>query len=128
MFFVIYDFWFHEFVLLKLTLDNQTTPDSILILEFIVINYQGFFQVVWFTNIYQMKIEFSIKLVQSHLKPTPMILAEVSKSFSPQKGFMGEKVVSCMQSITCGHCRCLFFSNMNLSKNKNIEDRKIKHI
>ena len=28
---------------------------------------QGFFQAVWFTTVYQMKIEFSIGLVQYHL-------------------------------------------------------------
>ena len=91
----LYDLWFHEFVMLKPTLHNQTTPDSLLILEFII-NYQGFFQAVWFTNVYQMKIEFSINLVQSHLKPTPMVLTEVSESFLLQKRFMGKKVFNCM--------------------------------
>ena len=32
---------------------------------------QGFFQAVWFTTVYQIKIEFTINLVQSHPKPTP---------------------------------------------------------
>ena len=31
---------------------------------------QGFFQAVWFTTVYRMKIEFSINLVQSHPKST----------------------------------------------------------
>ena len=39
LFFVIYDLWFHKFVMLKPTLNNLTIPDSILILKFIVINY-----------------------------------------------------------------------------------------
>ena len=39
LFFVIYDLWPHEFVMLKPTLHNLAIPNSILILEFIVINY-----------------------------------------------------------------------------------------
>ena len=39
LFFVIYDLQFHEFVMLKPTLNNLMIPDSILILEFIVVNY-----------------------------------------------------------------------------------------
>ena len=46
---------------------------------------QGFFQAVWFTTVYQMKIEFSINLVQSHPKP-PHGGSEMS-----EKGFMGKK-------------------------------------
>ena len=40
--FVIYDLWFHEFVLLKPTLNNLTTLGSNLTLEFIFINYHCF--------------------------------------------------------------------------------------
>ena len=36
LFFVIYDLWFHEFVMLKPILNNLTILDSILTLEFIV--------------------------------------------------------------------------------------------
>ena len=39
LFFVIYDLQFHEFVILKPTLNNLTILDSNLTLEFIVINY-----------------------------------------------------------------------------------------
>ena len=39
LFFVLYDLWFHEFAMLKPTWNNLTILDSILILEFIVINY-----------------------------------------------------------------------------------------
>ena len=41
--FVIYDLWFHEFVMLKPTLNNLVVPDSILISEFVVNNYCMFF-------------------------------------------------------------------------------------
>ena len=41
LFFVIYDLWFHEFEMLKPTLNNLTILDSILTLEF-VINYRMF--------------------------------------------------------------------------------------
>ena len=36
---MIYDLWFHEFEMLKPTLNNLKILDSILTLEFIVINY-----------------------------------------------------------------------------------------
>ena len=39
LFFAIYDLWFHEFVMLKPTLNDMTILDSILTLEIIVINY-----------------------------------------------------------------------------------------
>ena len=39
LFFVIYDLRFHEFVMLKPILNNLTIRDSILIFEFIVIDY-----------------------------------------------------------------------------------------
>ena len=39
LFLVIYDLWFHEFFMLKPALGNLAIPDSILILEFIVINH-----------------------------------------------------------------------------------------
>ena len=39
LFFVICDLWFHEFEMLKPTLNNLTILDSILTSEFIVINY-----------------------------------------------------------------------------------------
>ena len=38
LFSIIYDPWFHEFVMLKTILNNLTIPDSILTLEFIPIN------------------------------------------------------------------------------------------
>ena len=46
LFFVIYDLWFHKFVMLKPTLNNLTIPDSILILKFIVINYCIFLSII----------------------------------------------------------------------------------
>ena len=52
---------------------------------------QGFFQAVWFTTVYQMKIEFSINLVQSHPKPTPSPLPPHGGSEMSEKGFMGKK-------------------------------------
>ena len=39
LFLMIYDLWFHEFEMLKPTLNNLKILDSILTLEFIVINY-----------------------------------------------------------------------------------------
>ena len=32
---------------------------------------KGFFQAVWFTTVYRMKIEFRINLIQFHPKPPP---------------------------------------------------------
>ena len=53
---------------------------------------QGFFQTVWFTTVYRMKIEFHINLIQFHPKPTLLMLGtEVSETFSPQKRIYGEK-------------------------------------
>ena len=49
-----------------------------------------------------------------------MVGAEVSENFRNKKGFMRKKeLVNSMQSIKCGH---------ELIKNKNMEDKKIKHI
>ena len=49
-----------------------------------------------------------------------MVGAEVSENILQQKGIYEEKkLVNSMQSIRCGH---------ELIKNKNIEDKKIKHI
>ena len=82
---------------------------------------KGFFQAVWFTTVYRMKIEFRINLIQFHPKPPrpPMVCTE---NFSPHKRIYGKKkeVVSSMhyalRVVTAG---TVFSSNMNLSKNKN---------
>ena len=89
---------------------------------------QGLFQAVWFTTVYRMKIEFSINLAQSHLKPTTssstMVGAEVSENVL-KKGFVGEKeLVNFTQSIRCGLCRYLFLFKHELIKNKNLKIKK----
>ena len=72
-----------------------------------------------------MKIEFNIKLAQSHPKPTTFLFPYgrgwgVRKFFATKRDSWGKKeLVNFMQSIRCGH---------ELIKNKNIEDKKIKHI
>ena len=45
---VIYDLWFHDFLMLKPTLNNLTIPDSILILEFLLLT-TACFKVLLFT-------------------------------------------------------------------------------
>ena len=76
-----------------------------------------------------MKIEFSINLAQSHLKPTTssstMVGAEVSENVLPKKGFVGEKeLVNFTQSIICGLCRYLFLFKHELIKSKNMKIKK----